>query len=55
MAKTVSTSNFDFTEKIDLQDTVFSDLQEVPSAGYSLLTKANRNGKWVMLKGLKAE
>lgn len=55
MAKTVSTSNFDFTEKIDLQDTVFSDLLEVPSAGYSLLTKANRNGKWVMLKGLKAE
>ncbi len=56
MTDSVSTSNFDFGEKTDLPlGEVFSDFQEVPSAGYSLLVKANRSGKWVMLKGLKPE
>lgn len=55
MTDSVSTSNFDFEEDVDLQGEVFSDFQEIPSAGYSLLVKANRKGKWVVLKGVKPE
>lgn len=53
MTEPVTTSNFDFAGSIDWQGRVFSDFQEIPTAGHNLLVKANLKGKWVMLKGLK--
>ena len=31
----------------------FTEFESIPSRGYCLLTRAKRNGRWWMLKGLK--
>lgn len=53
MTKLDSTSDFDFSEEIDYSDKVFFDFKEIPSDGFNLLIKANRNGKLLVLKGIK--
>lgn len=50
-----STSNFNFETQLDVNAEAFSDFQEIPTAGHNLIVKANRNGKWVVLKGVKPE
>ncbi len=50
-----STSNFNFETQLDINAEAFSDFQEIPTAGHNLMVKANRSGKWVMLKGVKPE
>lgn len=55
MIESVSTSNFDFNEEIDLSSKVFSDFQEIPAAGFNLLVKTNRNGKLLILKSVKEQ
>lgn len=55
MEEQVSTSSFDFINATSMSDNTFSNIQPIPSAGFSLLAKAKRNGKWWMLKGLKNE
>ncbi|MBQ0047919.1 MAG: leucine-rich repeat protein [Prevotellaceae bacterium] len=55
MTGSVSTSNFDFNEEIESTGKVFSDFQEIRSAGFNILVKANRNGKLLIMKGVKKE
>ena len=55
MTDNTSTSNFSFAEADDIENGSFIDLQTLPTAGYSLVIKARRYGKWFALKGLKEE
>lgn len=55
MEETISTSNFCFTDHDLLKGDEFSDFQEIPSSGYSMLVRASKNGKLFVLKGLKSE
>ncbi len=50
-----STSDFIYDEPLHSLSSTFTDIQMVPSCGYSLLAKAMREGRWWMLKGLKPE
>lgn len=52
MACNEPTSGFVRSDDI-LRTDRFTDFSTVPSRGYSLLTRAKRNGRWWMLKGLK--
>lgn len=52
---TVSTFNFEDCAEASRQEGEFSDFQEIPSAGYNRIIKAQRRGKWYILKAVKRE
>ena len=55
MKDTTSTSNFEFCDEDAALNVAFADFQEIPTSGCNVLVKANRNGKRLVLKGLKEE
>ena len=55
MKDTTSTSNFEFCDEDASLNVAFADFQEIPTSGCNVLVKANRNGKRLVLKGLKEE
>lgn len=54
MASNSNTSGFVPPQNI-LVSKSFEEIREIPSAGYSMLLRAKRDGQWWMLKGLKPE
>lgn len=49
----ISSSYFDFSEGVPDHSHTFTDIQMLPSAGFCFIAKANRDGKWFFIKGLK--
>ena len=50
-----SSSSGEITSSFENISDVFTSYSEIPSAGFNCLYKAQRYGKWFVLKGLKPE